>query len=32
MTKKNKELFIKIAAVAVVLLFIGTAVTAMVFS
>lgn len=32
MSKKNQSLLIKIGAVAVVLLFIGTAVTAMVFN
>ena len=32
MKKKNQELMIKIGAIFVVLLFIGTAVTAMVFS
>ena len=32
MKKKNQELLIKVGAIFVVLLFVGTAVTAMVFS
>ena len=32
MKKKNQDLMIKIGAIFVVLLFVGTAVTAMVFS